>query len=70
MSRSINEILKDMEPLQKQLDELRDEMEKELIKKNEAWYRRFRPEVFTEKESNEDKRINHKDNARDNSGAE
>lgn len=59
-----------MDPLQKKLDQLSKEMLEADIKRNEAWYRRFRPEVFTEKEANEDKRINHKDNARNNSGAE
>lgn len=50
MSRSIDDILKDMEPLQKQLSQLCKEMLQADIKSNEAWYRRFRPEVFTEKE--------------------
>ena len=56
MSRSIDEILKDMEPLQKKLDQLSKEILKADIKRNEAWYRRFRPEVFIEKDKENEQR--------------
>ena len=56
MSRSIDEILKDMEPLQKKLDQLSKEILEADIKRNEAWYRRFRPEVFIEKDKENEQR--------------
>lgn len=56
MSRSIDDILTDMAPLQKQLDQLSKEMLEADIKRNEAWYRRFRPEVFIEKDKENEQR--------------